>query len=105
MRDEKGIGIKPHFVTHLSCHGTLYRDKRSKTPAGYLSGGNTELFVEFLEYLHARTAESKEANVLISPAIFDPNLRTENNTKRGLGSSPYAICGWTLKTAICVPRT
>ncbi len=86
MGDEKGIGTRAHFVTYLPCHGTLYRDKRSKTPLGYLSGGNTELFLGLLEHLHTRAVESKEANFLISPAIFDPTLKTEGNTKRGIGN-------------------
>jgi hypothetical protein len=86
MGDEKGIDVTTHFVPLHQHHGTLYRDKKSKTPLGYLSGGNTELFLGFLEHLHTRTVGSKEANVLISPADFDPNLRTEGNRKRGLSN-------------------
>ena len=43
------------------------------------------LFLGFLKHLHSRTAESKEANLLISPVIFDPNHpKAEGMTKRGL---------------------
>ena len=85
IRDEKGIDITTHFVTHHACHGTLYRDKKSKTPLGYLSGGNSELFLGLLKHLHTRTVESKEGNLLISPAIFDPNHpKAEGSTQRGL---------------------
>jgi hypothetical protein len=55
MRDEKAIGISSNFVAHLPCHGTLYRDKRSNNPLGYLSGGDSELFIGLLEHLHNRT--------------------------------------------------
>ena len=85
MRDEKGIEVITNFVTRLPCHGTLYRDKKSKTPLGYLSGGNTELFLGLLKHLHTRTVESKEGNLLISPAIFDPNHpEAEGSAQRGL---------------------
>ena len=85
IRYEKGIGISTNFVTHHGVHGTLYRDKKSKTPLGYSSGGNSELFLGFLKHLHGRAVESKEGNLLISPAIFDPNHPdAEANTKRGL---------------------
>ena len=74
-----------NFVTHLPCHGTLYRGITSKTPLGYLSGGSSGLFLEFLKHLHTRTVESKEASLLISPAIFDPNHpEAEGFTQRGL---------------------
>jgi len=87
IRDENGIEVTTHFITHLPCHGTLYNQITSKTPSGYLSGGNTEPFLGFLEHLHQRTVESKEANILISPAIFDPNHpKAEGKTKRGLNN-------------------
>ena len=82
--DEKGIDIITHFVSHDGHHGTLYRDKKSNAPSGYLSGGNADLFIAFLEHLHSRTQEHKQASPLISPAIFDPNHpRAEGKTKRG----------------------
>jgi len=85
MGDENGIGLNTHFDPHLPCHGTLYRDKKSRTPLGYLSGVNTELFLGFLEDLHTRTVESKDESLLISPAIFDPNHpEAEGFTQRGL---------------------
>lgn len=85
MGDEKGIEVITNFDPHLPCYGTLYRDKKSKTPLGYLSGGNTELFLGFLQHLHIRTVESKEASLLISPAIFDANHpEAEGSTQRGL---------------------
>jgi hypothetical protein len=85
IRDENGIEVTTHFITHLPCHGTLYNKITSKTPSGYLSGGNTELFLGLLKHLHRRTVESKETNVLIPPAIFDPcHPKAEGKTKRGL---------------------
>jgi hypothetical protein len=85
IRDENGIELTTHFITHLPCHGSLYNKTTSKTPSGYLSGRNTELFLGFLEHLHKRTVESKDTNPLISPAIFDPNHpKAEGKTKRGL---------------------
>jgi hypothetical protein len=86
MGDEKGIDVTTHFVPLHQQHGTLYKRKKSNTPLGYLSGPNTELFLGLLEHLHTRTVENKEASLLISPAIFDPNLKTEGNTKRGLSN-------------------
>jgi len=85
IRDEKGIEVITNFVTHLPCHGTLYRGITSKTPLGYLSGGSSGLFLEFLKHLHTRTVERKDGNLLISPAIFDPNHpEAEGCTQRGL---------------------
>jgi hypothetical protein len=83
-RYENTIGIYTHFVTQADVHGTVYRDKISNTDPRYLLGGNTELFLGFLEYLHRRTVESKETNVLISPAIFNPDHPKAAETKRGL---------------------
>jgi hypothetical protein len=98
-RYEKTIGIYTHFVTQADVHGTVYRDKMSNTDPRYLLGGNAELFLGFLEHLHQRTVESKEANVLISPAIFDPNHPKASETKRGLNNIvASAICGWISKT-------
>ena len=67
------LGIYTHFVTPDSVHGTVFGNKESSTDLHYLSGGNTELFLGFLEHLHTQSVPSKDANVLISPAIFDPN--------------------------------
>jgi hypothetical protein len=86
MGDEKGIDVTTHFVPLHQQHGTLYKRKKSNTPLGYLSGPNTELFLGLLEHLHTRTIGSKEANLLISPAVFDPNLKTEDNTMRGVNN-------------------
>jgi hypothetical protein len=84
-RHENSISINTHFVTQADVHGTVYRDKTSNVPGGYLSGGNSELFLEFLAHSHNRTVDSKEANVLISPAIFDlDHPKAEGETNRGL---------------------
>jgi hypothetical protein len=84
-RYENSIGLYTHFVTQADVHGTVFGNKESNTDPQYLSGGNTELFLEFLEHLHQRTVESKDANALISPATFDPNHpKAEGKTKRGL---------------------
>ena len=84
-RYENSIGLTTHFVTQADVHGTVFANKKSSADPEYLSGGNAELFLGFLEHLHQRTVESKEANVLISPAIFDPNHPgAEGKTTRGL---------------------
>ena len=84
-RYENTIGIYTHFVTQADVHGTVFSNKGSSTDPRYLSGGNTELFLGFLEHLHKGMVEYKEGSALISPAIFDPNHpEAEGKTKRGL---------------------
>jgi hypothetical protein len=84
---EKDIDLISHFVTHDDLHGTLYRDKQSSDPLGYLACESLEPFIEFLEDLHSQAQPNKEANCLISPAIFGPNKSEAiGKTKRGLNN-------------------
>jgi hypothetical protein len=88
--DEKGIDVITHFITHDGHDGlcgTFYRDKESGNPCGYLYCANTERFIHSLEYFHSRKAPNKEANLLFSPAIFDPNHpKRVDKQKRGLNN-------------------
>jgi hypothetical protein len=82
--DETTIDIISHFVTHHDLHGTFYKHIKSKNPLGYLWCQNVEFFIEALATFHEQTLPNKDANLLFSPAIFDPNSLNEYGTRRGL---------------------
>lgn len=66
---------------------TIYSNVRSTTPEGYLSCASSEHFALALQVAHEREVESKTANPLFSPAIFDPTLATDS--KRGRDNILY----------------
>ena len=66
---------------------TIYSNVRSTTPEGYLSCASSEHFALALQVAHEREVESKTANPLFSPAIFDPTLGTDS--KRGRDNILY----------------
>ena len=51
---------------------SIFSHIKSTTPEAYLSCANPEHFVLAMETAHERPIESKTANPLFSPAIFDP---------------------------------
>jgi hypothetical protein len=94
MRDKTGIESYTHFVSY-PLTGTVYRDKYSNNPAGYFHCKNIEVFSSVLKSLHSRSVKNKEANFLISPAIFDPNHpNKEGNQRRGLKNIQYLRHIW-----------
>jgi hypothetical protein len=79
-----GTGI---FVTGFDkdAYGTLFASKNSRDPVCYLHNENIDDFVEFLQLFHENNSCSrKDANWLMSPAVFDPEANAE--TKRGLNN-------------------
>jgi hypothetical protein len=85
--NENTIGTG-NFVTAFDreAYGTLFASKYSDNALCYLHMDDLDSFVEFLELFHENNVCSrKDANWLISPAVFDPNhpnaIRDE--TKRG----------------------
>ena len=75
------------FVTGFDkdAYGTLFASKNFRDPLCYLHTENMDDFVEFLKLFHENNSCSrKDANWLISPAIFDPT--TIEGTKRGLNN-------------------
>ena len=82
--DKKGIEIITNFVTHHGLCGTFYKHIKSGSPCAYLYCQNTELFIDVLAFFHSRKLPNKDANLLLSPAIFDPNIPNELGTKHGL---------------------
>ncbi len=83
LGDKIAIDINTHFVSLHGLNGTLYRSIKSGLPSGYLYAPDIETFVEFLKHLHGRSFQTKDDNILISPAIFDPK-KANRKTKRGL---------------------
>ena len=89
--NETTIRQYTNFVTQ-PCLGSLYSEKTSKIPSGYVAGSNIDSFVDFLRQWHLRRADFKEQIPLISPAVFDPNLSAE--TSRGLKNIVYLQNLW-----------
>jgi hypothetical protein len=78
-------------VTQLSV-GTLYSGKRSPTPAGFLNCRDEDEFVAFLRDCHQRHVTDKESDLLVSPAVFDPDRVA--GTSRGIGNIVYMRHLW-----------
>jgi hypothetical protein len=94
VRDEMGIRLYTSFVPNPLA-GTVYRDKYSNKPAGYFDCHNIQVFSSVLKSLHSCFVKTKEANFLISPAIFDPNHPDrEGNQRRGLKNIEYLRHIW-----------
>ena len=64
--------------------GTIYSSIFSAQPMDFFPLDDVEQFIDGLRFFHAESYRSKEANGLLSPAIFDPSLSDE--TKRGLAN-------------------
>jgi hypothetical protein len=60
------------FVTQLT-EGTVYPAKKASRPLGYLRHVSEEKFFTYLKCLHSRQLRDKDKNILISPAVFDPD--------------------------------
>lgn len=89
---EKGIKPFTIFGSQLAS-GTLYRAKKSGFPDYYLEDcGDVDFFVDALRSFHKRKLPSKEDNLLISPAVFDPNKTT--GTRRGRDNIVYLRHLW-----------
>jgi hypothetical protein len=64
--------------------GTVYASIYHAEPLDFFPLDDLEAFVDGLRFFHVESYQSKEANGLISPAIFDPALSDE--TSRGLAN-------------------
>jgi hypothetical protein len=64
--------------------GTIYSSIYSAEPMDFFPLDDVEQFIDGLRFFHAESYRSKEANGLISPAIFDPSL--SEDTSRGLAN-------------------
>jgi len=94
VSDEMGIRLYTSFVPN-PITGTVYRDKYSNKPAGYFHCDNVQAFSSILESLHSCSVMNKEANFLMSPAIFDPNHpNKDGNQQRGLRNIRYLRHIW-----------
>jgi len=94
VRDEMGIRLYTLFVPN-PLTGTVYRDKYSNKPAGYFHCENIQAFSSMLKSLHSCSVKNKEANFLMSPAIFDPHHpNREGNQQRGLKNIRYLRHIW-----------
>jgi len=78
-------------VTRLTV-GTLYSGTRSTKPAGFLNCQDVEDFVTCLKTFHERTFTGKQDNLLISPAVFDPDKVV--GTSRGTGNIDHVRHIW-----------
>jgi hypothetical protein len=84
--DETPIDIIIEFRLSSSYQGTIFTNKYSPT-GGYIIGTNVDEFIGWLGHLFHRQVTGKEANQLISPAIFNPNHPNRDGTQsRGLGN-------------------
>jgi hypothetical protein len=81
IRDEMGIRVYTRFVPEPLTM-TVYRDVDSNSPAGYVAFDNFEIFCSLLRSLHDHSVKNKEANFLMSLAIFDPNHPNREGKKR-----------------------
>ena len=61
---------------------TIFSNIKSTTPEAYLSCASPEHFAQAMAVAHSRVIESKAANPLFSPAIFDPALSQDSNRGR-----------------------
>jgi Type III restriction enzyme, res subunit len=87
--NERAIDISGIFVTGFDkdAYGTLFASKNSQDQLCYLHTENLDDFVDFLKLFHENNSCSrKDANWLISPAVFDPNHPKATGTKRGLSN-------------------
>jgi hypothetical protein len=64
--------------------GTIFASVGRARPLDFFPLDDIEAFIDGLRYFHQFSNESKEANGLLSPAIFDPSLSDE--TSRGLAN-------------------
>jgi hypothetical protein len=94
--DEKGIRLYTNFVSNDQTGTvTVYRDKKSNNPAGFVHCDDVELFAGWLKQLHGRELSTKEDNLVLSPAIFDPNHpNREGNRRRGRSNIAYLRHIW-----------
>jgi hypothetical protein len=103
LGDETPIDILPEFrlVGSRVCQATIFTNKHTQT-GQYVIGANIDEFIAWLEDLSGRIVTYKEANQLISPAIFDPNhLNRPRKRRRGLENiGTSEISGWTLRMEI-----
>ncbi len=53
-----------------------------------------DTFVQYLKTFHARTLQTKEENILISPSVFDPKQSTGDGKKRGYNNIVYVRNIW-----------
>jgi hypothetical protein len=86
--NEMTIDVTGTFVTGFEqqVYGTIFASKRSNDPL-YLFCENVELFIKALKLFHRQSYDRKDANKLISPAIFDPNHpKAKRLKKRGLNN-------------------
>ena len=94
--------VDSHFVTKLFTDtipqqgsGTLYSARNSDYPRAYLNLWELDHFIQFLEASFSRTIENKTANLLLSPAIFDPDHPNRGGEqKRGVGNILYLKNIW-----------
>ena len=73
QRTESPIELITHFDTQLAYFGTIYSHKKSSEPESFLYCADQASFIHCMEIFHQQSRDSKEANSLISPAIFDPD--------------------------------
>jgi hypothetical protein len=71
-RNETSNMIFTDFVTQLPA-GTVYPAEKASLPLGYLKHTPEGEFFRYLKSLHGRVLTDKDENILISPAVFDPD--------------------------------
>lgn len=72
--------------------GTVFTTIFAAEPFDFMPLGEVDVFIDGLRMFHGTELPSKEANALISPAIFDPAL--SENTRRGLDNIRAAWGIW-----------
>ncbi|MBD0276048.1 MAG: hypothetical protein ICV73_29490 [Acetobacteraceae bacterium] len=70
-----------------ACAGSAFADRFATEAAGLVEhAGDPDAFIEGLRRCHAAVLTSKEANFLLSPAVFDALRTGEGGTRRGNGN-------------------
>jgi hypothetical protein len=82
---------KPGRKRKYAC-GTLYPAKKAGSPSGYVDCPSDDKLIELLSVFHDRCLKTKEENMLISPAIFDPNKC--EGSKRAMGNIVFVRGIW-----------
>ncbi|MCW1841580.1 hypothetical protein [Prosthecomicrobium hirschii] len=73
--------------------GTAFSNKHTSRPELALDLDDDEAFIDLLQSLHGEVAQSKEDNILLSPAHFDPDL-PGTETSRGLANITHVRGIW-----------
>jgi hypothetical protein len=83
---------------------SIFESKYARTVEALLDYADTDRFIDDLRTAWERPIQSKEANVLLSPAVFDAG-RSTRPPAASRTSSRCGASGWTTTAATCRTRS